>query len=177
MNTNKTFKTFVVLIAFIMTNVCVASMKCKGPVSNVIVTVNKIDNRDASSFAYSLTNKANLSIANLKIGDGSKMELRPFPGQDVEVTESPKGWSGRFGNKHESIYGDIFWYTNKKENFVQPGNTLSGFKINVTGKYGKADGSIGNDGLPLNPVDFANLPFAVDFYRGGCVWGRIQPKQ
>ena len=170
-------------------------VRCLGPATDVAVKARPFS--DGHSYAYSVTNNGRTPIHFVQIGWGALIEIS-YSTEPASIG-SPHGWKGqdvwvqdpRRPGSHSPRLIQYLWQAgDDRENWIQPGRSLSGFSIQLPTPYESAlidlrrtrtynplaelqtDPSFA-ERLPPQP-DLADVPFSALRYGGCAVEGTVK---
>jgi len=146
---------------------------CNGPTDAVRVTV-KQESDSPPKYSYVIKNlrETPIAIKAMALGDSDHEEMYSIEDSLPKKLTSPIAWESGVAYTDESVFMRIFWKT-KDLTVIAPGNSLGGFKVELSQPKVKKGEAYLLYGKPIKVVDMKNAPFNIFLGDGVCVWGRV----
>lgn len=167
---------FVFFVLLIPNSAGAGVVACDGPTNLIQITVKQATESPPAYF-FVVNNLHKSSISIFAIGDSDHEEMQTIPDNIPKIFTSPKGWEGGTAFKDESMFMQIFWKTRNPASMVPPGQSLSGFNLEMPQPPEKKVPLFHLDGTPMKRLDMKKAPFRVYAEDGTCLWGRVREEK
>lgn len=133
---------------------------CDGPTTQIKILVEHTEG--SSVYKYTVVNNHSHEIRRFTLGAGIGREVSSDPKNSPSEVRAPQGWSGKRIHTYEGPYMVYFWKSTVKQFRIQPGQTMSGFELEMDAP---------------NPT-MLGLSFRAYAHNGltGCYWGKVELK-
>ena len=125
-------------------------------------------------FRYTVHNRYSRDVRIFRLGFSDSREMYICSENIPRRVDSPAGWEGQHIFLHESEYMQIFWNPLSLEAEIPPGDSRSGFDVEMPERSGETRKLFNSSGREVEPIDMKRAPFQVIFADGKCTWGHAR---